>query len=187
MKRISRRQYVLLIAAIALLLLLSVAVIAVANGVGSQWAERIALRGREPTVTPSSAANAGTHPPLEPTYAAMIAERRDPNIPSLPFPDNPDPSQCGIPTPWGPDNQAWLTGIYAGEMVQPVVMLYDSHLRLDITARAAHGSEVEVILYQQNPVTDYYLVKIVGAEAPNEGWVPGPFLSFNPVTDQPVG
>lgn len=51
-----------------------------------------------------------------------------------------------------------------------MVLLYDSHLRLDIAARAAHGSEVEVLLYQQNPVTDYYLVKIAGAGQPNEGF-----------------
>ena len=180
MKRISRRPYLLLVA--ALILLLAVALIAVANGIGSQWVGSFAQPGSQPTATPSSLAITATHPPLEPTYAAMIAELRDPDIPSLPFPDNPDPSQCGIPTQWGPDNQAWLTGIYEGEMVQPVVMLYDSHLRLEIASRAAHGSEVEVILYQQNPVTDYYMVKIVGADPPNEGWVPGPFLSFKPVS-----
>lgn len=126
-----------------------------------------------------------THLLPEPTYAAMIAELRSADIPPLPFADNPDPSQCGIPTQWGADNQAWLTGIYQGEMVQPVVLLYESHLRFEITARAAHGSKVEVILYQQNPVTDYYLVRIEGAEPPNEGWVPGPFLSFDPVAPQP--
>jgi hypothetical protein len=41
-------------------------------------------------MTPVSGASAGVHPPLEPTYAAMIAERQDPNMPPLPFPDNPD-------------------------------------------------------------------------------------------------
>lgn len=122
-----------------------------------------------------------TRPPLEPTYEAMLAERRNPEVPQLPFPDNPDPSQCGIPIQWGANSQAWLNGIYEGAVVQPVVLLYDSHLRLDIRAQAAHGSEVEVLLYQQNPVTDYYLVKLKGAAPPNEGWVPGPFLSFEPV------
>lgn len=129
----------------------------------------------------STPAPAATHPPLDPTYAAMIAEQRSPDVPELPFPDNPDPSQCGIPTEWGEDNQAWLTGRYRGQLVQPTVLLYDSHLRFNITARASHGSEVRVILYQQNPVTDYYLVEIKGAEPPNQGWVPGPFLSFDPV------
>lgn len=123
-----------------------------------------------------------TQPALEPTYAAMLAERRSPEVPQLPFPDNPDPSQCGIPIRWGADDKAWLSGIYDGDIVQPVVLLYDSHLRLNVSARAAHGSEVQVMLYQQNPVTDYYLVKIVGAEPPNQGWVPGPFLSFEPVS-----
>lgn len=121
-----------------------------------------------------------THPPLDPTYVAQIAEMRSPDVPDLPFPDNPDPSQCGIPTRWGDDNRAWLTGFYKEELIQPTVLLYDSHLRFHITAGAPHGSEVEVILYQQNPVTDYYLVKIVGAETPNQGWIPAPFLTFEP-------
>lgn len=185
MKKFSRRQTILIVATIVLLLPL--ALIAAANGLGGNWGNDVTQEADRPAPASPATALAGAHPPLEPTYAAMIAELRDPEIPSLPFPDNPDPSQCGIPTPWGPDNQAWLTGIYEGEMVQPEVMLYDSHLRLEIATRAVHGSEVEVILYQQNPVTDYYLVKIVGAEAPNEGWVPGPFLSFSPVATQPAG
>jgi hypothetical protein len=119
-----------------------------------------------------------SQPELEPTYAAQIAEMRNPAVPELPFPDNPDPTQCGIPTRWGDNSQAWLTGFYEGELIQEDVLLYDSHLRLDISARVPHGSEVEILLYQQNPVTDYYLVKVIGAEEPNEGWIPGPFLSF---------
>jgi len=118
---------------------------------------------------------------LEPTYQALILAERDPAVPDLPFPDNPDPSLCGIPIPWGSDSTAWLTGYYDGELIQPEVLLYDSHLRLDITARAPHGAQVEVLLYQENPVTDYYLVKIVGGEDPGgEGWIPEHFLSFGP-------
>lgn len=134
---------------------------------------------------PAGTANTATatHPPLDPTYAARIAEQRSPDVPDLPFPDNPDPSKCGIPIEWGEDGRAWLTGRYQGELVQPTVLLYDSHLRFNVTARAPHGTEVQVILYQENPVTDYYFVKIKGAEQPNEGWVPGPFLSFSPVEE----
>jgi hypothetical protein len=132
----------------------------------------------EPAIPPPA-----THPPLEPTYAAMIAEQRSPEVPPLPFPDNPDPALCGIPVPWGPDNQAWLDGRYGGTIVQPEVLLYDSHLRLEVTGRVPHGGEVEILLYQQNPVTDYYLVKIGRAGSAAEGWVPGPFVSFEPVTN----
>ena len=136
--------------------------------------------------TPQDPAPATPSPfPLDPTYAAQIAELRDPEVPDLPFPDNPDPTQCGIPTEWGLDEPAYLTGIYDGEMVQPTVLLYDSHSRFNITARAPHGSKVTVILYQQNPVIDYYFVRIVDGTAPNEGWVPAPFLSFEPV--EPIG
>ena len=123
------------------------------------------------------------HNPAEETAVAFIQANRDPDVPPLPFPDNPDPDQCGIPTVWGDDSIAWLTGLYEGKLIQPNVFLYDSHSRLSITAQAPHGSQVKVILYQQNPVLDYYLVKIEGAPKPNEGWVPGPFLSFNPVTE----
>ena len=113
---------------------------------------------------------------------------RAPDVPALPFPDNPDPTLCGIPTPWGDsNNRAWLTGIYDGELVEPEVLLYDSHSRLAITARAPHGAPVEIVLYQANPVLDYYLVNVLDAAGDKlgEGWVPGPFLSFEPVEAGP--
>ncbi len=105
-------------------------------------------------------------------------------IPDLPFPENPDPNECGIPTLWGnADNQAWLTGYYDGELVQPVVYLYNSHARTAILVEAPSGAEVEILMFQANPVLDYYYVKIVGAEAgQNEGWVPEPFLTFEPIS-----
>lgn len=54
---------------------------------------------------------------------------RDADVPELPFPDNPDPNQCGIPTQWGLDTSAWVSGYYQGELVQPTVYLHRSHLR----------------------------------------------------------
>lgn len=136
-----------------------------------------------PSPSDSAARATVTHPPLDPSYAALIEERRDPQVPQLPFPDNPDPNQCGIPVEWGQEDPAWLTGYYDGRLIQPTVLLYDSHLRLSIAAEAPHGSEVRVLLFQQNPVIDYYFVKVKGAEPPNEGWVPAPFLSFQPLVD----
>lgn len=133
-----------------------------------------------PTVT---AAPTATFPPLEPTFAARIAELRSPDVPDLPFADNPDPTLCGIPTTWVSDEPAWLTGYYEGELIEPIVHLYDSHMRLNIVTEAAHGTQVKVLLYQSNPNLDYYLVKVEGAEQPNEGWVPGPFLSFENVSE----
>lgn len=104
------------------------------------------------------------------------------DVPELPFPDNPDPTLCGIPAVWGTShNRAWLKGVYEGVMVQPTVFLYDSHLRYQIKAQAPHGTEVQIILVQSNPVLDFYLVKIPSLPAgQNEGWVPAPFLSFEP-------
>ncbi|MCB0155901.1 MAG: hypothetical protein KDF65_13970, partial [Anaerolineae bacterium] len=84
----------------------------------------------------------------------------------------------GIPTIWNSDAPAYLNGIYEGELIQPLVFLYDSHLRREITAQAPHGSEIKILLSQSNPQLDYYFVKIIGADQPNEGWVPAPFVSF---------
>ena len=108
---------------------------------------------------------------------------RDTQVPKLPFADNPDPDQCGIPVAWGEDGRAWLNGYYRGELIEPVVHLYDSHLRTEVQARAPHGTEVQILLYQANPVLDYYLVKITGRSGEgSEGWLPAPLLSFEPVS-----
>jgi hypothetical protein len=109
-----------------------------------------------------------------------VEVERDPDVPELPFADNPDPALCGIPQPWGNSEPAYLNGIYEGKLVQPAVFLYDSHLRRKIQAQAPHGAQVKILLTQSNPTLDYYLVKVDGAEPPNEGWVPAPFLVFEP-------
>ena len=105
---------------------------------------------------------------------------RDSDVPPLPFDDNPDPAQCGIPVQWGENGQAWLTGFWDGDLIQAEVLVYDSPLRVSVTGRAPHGTEVEIVLYQENPVIDYYFVRIPG-DVVQEGWVPEPFLSLEPV------
>ncbi len=123
--------------------------------------------------------------PTEDTLAKQTVEydiERDPDVPSLPFDDNPDPAQCGIPVQWGGSNStAWLSGEWEGELIQPDVLVYDSHLRVSVTGGAPHGTEVTIVLYQENHVLDYYFVRLSGEPA-QEGWVPAPFLSFEPVT-----
>lgn len=109
----------------------------------------------------------------------IFTVERDADVPELPFPDNADPTVCGIPVPFGSDNRAWLTGTYQGELIQPTVLLYDSHARRSITGRAPSGAEVEVVLSQTNPTLNYYLVRTAGDEV-QEGWIPAPFLSFEP-------
>lgn len=118
---------------------------------------------------------ASTHAPLE-----YVVER-DPDVPRLPFDDNPDPSQCGIPVQWGSDTTAWLSGLWEGELIQPEVFVYESHLRTSIAGSADHGTKVEIILYQENPVLDYYFVKFDANGERQEGWVPEHFLTFDPV------
>lgn len=106
---------------------------------------------------------------------------RDSDVPALPFDDNPDPAQCGIPVPWGESNStAWLSGEWEGQLIQPEVLLYESHLRTSVTGGAPHGSQVEIVLLQKNPILDYYFVS-VDTDPDQQGWVPAPFLSFDPV------
>ncbi|MEM7346757.1 MAG: hypothetical protein AAF485_21145 [Chloroflexota bacterium] len=112
--------------------------------------------------------------------AEPVEIERDPDVPPLPFADNPDPALCGIPQPWNSDAPAYLSGIYESKLIQPIVFLYDSHLRRKVVAEAPHGAEIKIILSQSNPELNYYLVKIVGADQPNEGWIPAPFVSFEP-------
>lgn len=112
------------------------------------------------------------------THDSQLLIDRDPDVPDLPFPDNPDPTQCGIPIQWGTDDPAWLTGYYEGELVQPTVFFYDSHLRYSVAGAAPSGTEVRVVLYQQNPALDYYQVETIHLDPPQRGWVPAPFLTF---------
>ena len=115
-------------------------------------------------------------------YMATIAAQRSSDVPDLPFADNPDPNLCGIPIAWGLAEPAWLTGRYAGKLVQPDVLLYDSHLRLEVVATVPHGAEVQILLFQTNPTLNYYLVKVTATG--NEGWLPEPFLAFEPPAPQ---
>lgn len=126
-----------------------------------------------PTFTPASIVNQQTE-----EYLFV----RDDDVPELPFDDNPDPAACGIPTRWGLDDPAWLSGYYEGELIQPTVFLYDSHLRISIEGQAPTGSQVKIIMFQENPTLDYYLVETIDTETPQQGWVPAPFVSF----DQPA-
>lgn len=116
------------------------------------------------------------------TAAAPVAAiaQRDANVPELPFPDNPDPNQCGIPALFG-GGAGWVNGIYAGNLVEPTVFLYDSHERLHVTGAVPSGTQVQVELYQPNPVLDFYYVRAEMADGPQHGWVPAPFLQL----DQP--
>jgi hypothetical protein len=118
-------------------------------------------------------------PPAPASSAADVALQRDADVPDLPFADNPDPNACGIPTPYG-GGTAWVTGAYRGQMVEPTVLLYDSHERLHVTGSVPSGTPVQVQLYQPNPVLDFYYVQSDTSNGPQKGWVPAPFLQFDP-------
>ena len=125
----------------------------------------------------SSPATAADHGPVAtgPTpVAALGALPAAP--PPLPFADNPDPEACGIPRAWGRDDPGQVTGAYQGELIQPVVYLYDSHLRRAVVGQIPDGGRVQILLSQSNPVLDYYLVRSLDLDQPQEGWIPAPFL-----------
>lgn len=97
-------------------------------------------------------------------------------VPALPFANNPDPTLCGIP---GPDHrQGVVTGEYTGELVQPIVYLYNSHLMNAITGQVYPGTHVNIELSQTNPTLNFYFVKTTGVEPAQSGWLPAPFLAL---------
>ena len=108
-------------------------------------------------------------------------------VPDLPFPDNPDPEACGIPQRFGSDDAAWLDGRWQGELIQPTVFFYDSHLRREVRGMLPTGSEVRVVLFQDNPVLNYYLVEGTAADGTTQrGWVPAPFVVFEAAPEAPI-
>lgn len=115
--------------------------------------------------------------PTSPPATAALAPLPQ-AVPTLPFADNPDPDLCGVPAAWHGGNPAWVTGVYAGALVQPVVLLYDSHLRREVVGRIPHGGRVEIQLSQSNPELDFYRVRSLDLQPVQEGWLPAPFLSF---------
>ena len=117
--------------------------------------------------------------PVGVSEGIALSVQRDADVPDLPFPDNPDPNACGIPTQFG-GSSAWVNGTFQGQVVEPSVLLYDSHERLHITGAVPSGTEVQVQLYQSNPVLDFYYVQADMPSGPQKGWIPAPFLSFNP-------
>ena len=101
-------------------------------------------------------------------------------IPAFVFDDNPDPDQCGIPQRMGSGYTGTLHGTVDGELVEPMVYLYDSHLRSAVRGKVRAGSVVEVVMYQLNPVLDYYFVRFVADDGRRvEGWVPAPLLEVH--------
>ena len=133
------------------------------------------------TACAGSAGSATTPVPVETSVseAPTTSVERDPDVPELPFPDNPDPNACGIPTTFG-GSTAWVNGVYEGQVVEPTVSLYDSHERIHVIGAVPSGTEVQVELYQANPVLDFYFVRAETPAGPQKGWVPAPFLQFNP-------
>lgn len=96
--------------------------------------------------------------------------------PPLPFRDNPDPTLCGIPEPDGRTGVA--TGEFEGELVQPIVYLYDSHMRRAVVGQVYPGTRLRVELRQNNPTLNYYFVRTIHVEPAQSGWIPAPFIEF---------
>lgn len=102
-------------------------------------------------------------------------------VPAFAFDDNPDPDQCGIPQPMGSGYSGTLHGTVDGALVEPRVYLYDSHLRSAVRGTLRAGSVVEVVMYQSNPVLDFFFVRFRGDDGRSvEGWVPAPLIDVHP-------
>ena len=113
----------------------------------------------------------------KPVQVAAPSEPIPAHPPPLPFEDNPDPTLCGIPVP--DDRGGVVHGEVDGELVGPIVYFYESHARRQITGQVFPGAEVNILLSQSNPTLDYYFVKTVNVEPPQEGWVPAPFVNID--------
>lgn len=100
-------------------------------------------------------------------------------VPVLPFADNPDPTQCGIPQPMAAGTFGVLHGRYQDRVVEPEVHLVDSHLRREVVGHVPAGERVAVLAYQDDPELNFYLVRFVDADGPVEGWVPAPYLRLS--------
>jgi len=99
-------------------------------------------------------------------------------VPELPFDDNPDPDQCGIPQPLGDGVRGTVDGSWEGETLFPDVHLYDSHLRARVTGTIPTGTGVKVEMFQNNPVLNYWYVRWDGPAGTVQGWIPAPFLTL---------
>ena len=128
-----------------------------------------------PTDAHNTAMQSVTHASATATTPPVFVQRRDANVPELPFPDDPDPNQCRIPTLFA-GSAGWIDGTYAGQVVEPTVLLYDSHERMHVIGAVPTGTEVQVEMYQANPVLDFYYVRVNMPDGLQQGWVPAPFL-----------
>ena len=96
--------------------------------------------------------------------------------PHLPFPDNLDQSQCGIPTVLGGEFAGELSGSYGGELQEALVRLYDSHARAEVVGRAWTGSPARALLMVSGPQLSYLLVRVKVGHQELEGWIPAPYF-----------
>lgn len=113
---------------------------------------------------------------MNPPQQFFAAQQGQDPRPNLPFPDNADASQCGLPTLLGNAYTGTLTGVYQGTLTEPQVRLYDSHARARVLAQIQAGTRVRALLLVAGPQLDYLLVRAVMDGKTLEGWVPAPYF-----------
>ncbi|GHF65532.1 hypothetical protein HNQ07_004737 [Deinococcus metalli] len=69
--------------------------------------------------------------------------------PALPFPDNPDANQCGLPVLL--NARGTVTGTYQGHVYEQVVRLYDSHARQHVVALVPRNTPAHALLMVSGP------------------------------------
>lgn len=94
--------------------------------------------------------------------------------PALPFPDNPDANQCGLPVKV--NARGTISGMYQGRTYEPQVRLYDSHARLKVLALVPGGTSGLALLQVSGPRLNYLLVRVQVQGKTLEGWLPEPYF-----------
>lgn len=111
---------------------------------------------------------------LVPALFSVILTLTDLHRPELPFTDNPDANQCGLPVQL--NVRGVLRGVYQGRMYEPQVRLYDSHARLKVVALVESGTPGRALLQVSGPRLNYLLVRVQVKGKTLEGWVPAPYF-----------
>lgn len=100
-------------------------------------------------------------------------------VPELPFPSEQDPLLCGLPQALGAGVTGRVDGYFRGELVEPEVHLYDSHLRRKVVGHLPNGALVIVTMFQDNPVLDFYFVTAETDAGTLKGWIPEEYLDLD--------
>lgn len=97
--------------------------------------------------------------------------------PVLPFSDNPDTNQCGLPVIL--NTRGTVTGTYQGRVYEQPVRLYDSHARQGVVALVPQNTPARALLLVSGPRLNHVLVQLRVNARTVEGWLPDPYFTYS--------